>query len=67
MWRVSAGTSAYRTGSSMGCGLWVDSDRPRVLCVVTALKPSAGLRRMINTLAAERRTARMAQRGDGVD
>ena len=32
---------------------------------VEALQPSAGLRRLINTLAAERRVARMVQRGDG--
>ena len=32
---------------------------------VEALQPSAGLRRLINTLAAERRGARMIQRGDG--
>eukprot|EP01043_Picozoa_sp_COSAG02_P010425 COSAG02_NODE_366_length_23740_cov_20.235904_4_plen_781_part_00 len=31
---------------------------------VEALQPSAGLRRLINTLAAERRMARMVQRGD---
>ena len=31
---------------------------------VEALQPSAGLRRLINTLAAERRLSRMSQRGD---
>ena len=31
---------------------------------VEALQPSAGLRRLINTLAAERRLSRMLQRGD---
>lgn len=32
---------------------------------VEALQPSAGLRRLINTFAAERRAARRSQRGDG--